>query len=85
METFLETPLGSVRMPDSPDPYVRVDHVLVNPRREAIRVQLIGTSDDELVVVGSVTLTRAVADQFLRAMQAGMVDAHPGVGTMIVG
>jgi hypothetical protein len=31
-------------MPDPPVPDGQVDHVLVNPRPEAIRIQLIGSS-----------------------------------------
>jgi hypothetical protein len=85
MTTSLQTPLGSVRMSDPPVPDVRVDHVLVNPRPEAIRIQLIGKSENELVVVASATLDRDAADRFLRAVSAGIADEHPGVGTLIVG
>jgi len=81
---LLQTPLGNVQMPNPQEPYVQVEHVLVNPRPEAIRIQLLGRSGEELVVVASATLDRAVADRFLRAVRAGIDDAHPGTGTLIV-
>jgi hypothetical protein len=59
--------------------------VLVNPRPETIRIQLIGRSEGELVVVASAALDRDAGDRFLRAVSAGIADEHPGVGTLIVG
>jgi hypothetical protein len=72
-------------MPDTLGSDVQVEHVLVNPRPEAIRIQLIEHSAAGLVVVASATLDRSLAVQFIRAVAAGLADENPGSDTLIVG
>jgi len=85
MTTSVQTPLGYVRMPTTPVPDFQVDHVLVSPRPEAIQVQLIGRSEDELVVLAVATLRRDVADRFVRVLSAGIADENPDGGALVIG
>ena len=81
---FLSTPLGRVQLPEPQDGDVRVDHVLVIPGLEALRVQLIRSDPTGLVVVASTALDRAVAVRVLQAVSAALAEERPGTGTLIV-
>jgi hypothetical protein len=81
---FLSTPLGRIELPETPDGDLRVDHVLVTPGRDALRVQLLSRDPAGLVVVASTALDRAVAARLLEAVSAALAEDRPGAGTLIV-
>jgi hypothetical protein len=74
----INTPLGKVRVPEPLEHVVEVNHDLVYPLMDRIKVQLLGTADDGLVVVASATFRRAVAARLLQALAAGLDDHGPG-------
>jgi hypothetical protein len=81
---FLSTPLGLVRVPESLGADVRVDHVLVHPGPDALRIQLLQGAPDCLEVVAALTVDRPVAAQFLCAVETALADERPGAGTFVL-
>jgi hypothetical protein len=81
---FLTTPLGRVELPETADADLRVDHVLVRPGRDALRVQLISRDPAGLVVVASTAVDRAAAERLLQAVSAALAEDRPGADTVIV-
>jgi hypothetical protein len=83
-DMFLTTPLGRVQLPEPQTGDVRVDHVLVTPGQDALRVQLIRSDPAGLVVVATTALDRAVAVRLLQAVAAALAEDRPPTGTLIV-